>query len=499
MKTSTYAPIGRMIPRFLSDFDSSTAMLTALGNYLRGEDFPGAGVIPPAKWVAREVNELSRQTRESMISWSGFVEALPPENLYRVRSEQISQWVVNNYQKKTFPAIAIGSASGAMVHLHAALGIPWLPQTFLVPVRRPQDISVDDPKRIMDWGKEPGDVLLKNNPDVQLHHMFDPVQDRLVHEYMTSFRVKKIKLGAIYEQFIKESLAPGGTILVSECQLKWPTTRIDNRHVFQFGHPGIATREEYQKGGSRVKNFLSKNNSDVNKWDAPNTDSESAEAEWGFEPLLYKDIERVAAEGGYKIKRVTYTEPDHPSPFVAELYRWWYRQRRMVSNRLVAGSYNQFEPYWTIKTGSVPFWMKFNSESSAQWLEEYLSHHDSFDEIYLMLSAHGLHGLDLPGTDRWKSILAKSKIRGEFFGVDPQKEADDFSSFIKYNLEFKKNLKARYPIPGPLGFNRLYEFAQHSEGKFRIKFIDYNHMDLSPEPFQQEQTQPEPKRIEPGY
>jgi hypothetical protein len=482
MKTPTYAPIGRMTPRFLAEFDSTSAMMTALGKYLRGGDTPGMDTASLPEWLGREINKFVRQTRETMHTLSGFMEAIPPESLDKIHSGQMSKWVINNYPKKPVPAVAIGASSGALTHLQVALGIPWLPQTFLIPVRRPSDMHVDQPKLTMKWAADPARLLLKNNPDLQLHHVFDPNQDRHMLENMAYFRVKKLRLGTIYERFITDVLPPGGTIFVSECQRKWPATKVDNRHFFQFGSVGGASEKEFLEGSARVEKFLNQYESPVRKWDAPKPDGEIPEAEWGFETALYEDIERIAREGGYKIKRIVFEEPDHPSPFVAELYRWWYRQRRILSNRLVAGSFTLIEPYWTLRTGSVPFWMKYNMEPAAKSLEEYLNDHDNYDELYLMLYPAGKEGIGMAAAEHWESILAKAKKRGKFLGADAERMPGDFDSFIRNNTDFKNSIKSRYPIPGPLGIRKFSEFAEKSEGRYKIRFVDYRSQDINSEP-----------------
>ena len=90
-----------------------------------------------------------------------------------MRAEEVSRWVVSHYPRRRYPAAVIGSSNGALVHLCAALGIPWLPQTFLVPVRR-SGVHPDEPAEELQWGREPARALLAANPDLQLHHMFDP-------------------------------------------------------------------------------------------------------------------------------------------------------------------------------------------------------------------------------------------------------------------------------------------------------------------------------------
>src|SRR5437868_4983855 len=188
----------------IADFDSAAGMLRALGRFLHGKDFPGLGINPDSlEPVGLLVNQLPRFLREQVYMWSGWAEAIAPKDLSRVSSAEISRWVVGEYPHRQYPAAAIGSSSGALIHLCAALGIPWLPQTFLIPVRR-SGIVPGDMKRDMAWGREPGRLLLQANPELQLHHMHDANQDRLMVQRMTYFRVKFLRLPEAYERFLQD-------------------------------------------------------------------------------------------------------------------------------------------------------------------------------------------------------------------------------------------------------------------------------------------------------
>jgi hypothetical protein len=78
-------------------------------------------------------------------------------------------------------------------------------------------------------------VLLAANPDLELHHMHDANQDRLMVAGMSYFRIKWRRLPDAYERFLHDLLAPGGTVITVECGLQWPTTQIGKRHLFQHG------------------------------------------------------------------------------------------------------------------------------------------------------------------------------------------------------------------------------------------------------------------------
>jgi pimeloyl-ACP methyl ester carboxylesterase len=187
-------PLGWTRPPIAS-FDSASAMVRATGRILRGKDFPQLGLAPGLLMpvmdpLAGALNSLPRQGRELFYITASGREAIPPERLEEPLAEEISRWVVDQYPRRTYPAAMIGSSNGAAVHLCAALGIPWLPQTVLIPVQHP-GLSPDEPKQDMAWGREPGENLLAANPELALHHMHDANQDRLTIQRLTYFRVKR--------------------------------------------------------------------------------------------------------------------------------------------------------------------------------------------------------------------------------------------------------------------------------------------------------------------
>ena len=460
--------------KYVANFDSEAAMLRALGNYLRGEDFPMLGSMPRSveplmKALVAVVNGLPRRVREEVYTWSGRSEAVPPKRLEQVRAEDVSRWVVSHYPRRRYPAAVIGSSNGALVHLYCALGIPWLPQTFLVPVRR-SGVHPDEPVEELQWGREPARVLLSANPELQLHHMFDPNQDRLMARRMSYFRVKRLQLGNTYERFLEGTLAEGATLFVAECALKWPTTRIGERHVFQFGALGGATPEEYLRGSERVEDYLARYGSHRQHWDPPQPDGERPEAEWGFEPILREDIERFAREKGYRVRRIIFEEPEDPSPLVADLYRRWYEEHGLPTNRLLVESFILMEPWRALRTGSVPFWMVFNTESSADRLERYLEVADPYDYIHLMLFSHGVDSVGLAPIERWRSEVRRARKHGGFVGVDERRFPRDFATFVRYHTDLKK-IPTRYPLPEPLSLSRLDAILDRSGDRYPVRWI----------------------------
>ncbi|WP_216843482.1 hypothetical protein [Phytoactinopolyspora alkaliphila] len=455
-------------PSFMAGFDSASGMANALAHYLRGEPFETIGNPPVLRGPAQSIRRFSRKTREKAFIAAGAAETISPRRVHRLDLGAVGDWLADEYPDTTYPAVAIGSSNGALNHLYAAMGIPWLPQTILVPVR--QKVHPDDPKEALRRGERYGRRLVEAHPGIQLHHMHDPNQDRLMVRALTYFRIKRRVLGQDYEQLLRDRLPPGGTIIVADCRRTWTTTQVAERFVFQHGAPGGATESEYHHGSARVAEYLRRYDSPVRRWEGPELDGQSPEAEWGFEPSLLDDIQRFADEHGHRVVRLSFDDPEDASPLVADLHRWWYRRRRIPSNRLIVSSFAVTEPYWTARTGSVPFWMKFNTEPSLASLDEYLRAVDPYDEIYLMLFQHGVEAVGVPGKEQWEAVLGHARRTGNTLGVDLDEFPLDFSHFARYDQAIPQQIPSRYPLPAPLQLSELEEFLAGHKDDYPVEY-----------------------------
>jgi hypothetical protein len=174
-------------------------------------------VTPLVERVLPAVNLLPVRLREQVYRIASGSEAAPPGELHAVSAELVARWMVGRYPRREYPAAIVGSSSGALTHLAVALGVPFLPQTFLLPVAQPQ-VAPDDPRDDLAAGAGPGRLLLDANPEVALHHMHDPNQDRSSLARMTYFRLKRRRLGAAFTGFLADTLPRGATLLVADCR-----------------------------------------------------------------------------------------------------------------------------------------------------------------------------------------------------------------------------------------------------------------------------------------
>jgi len=458
--------------RLIIQFDSCTSMLKANASFLHGNDFAGLGMVHPlAPQFGDAINTIPRWMRREIYRWSGWLDALKTGELKEIEGEKVSEWAASFYPERQYGGVMVGSSNGAAVHLGAALGIPWLPQTFLTAARRDHD--PDQPMKDVEWGRKAIKPFLDANPDWEAHQMNDPLQDRLMITKMGYFRIKRLKLGQGYENFIRRNVTTGGRLLTVECQNTWPKYPVQDRHTFQIGGFGGITSLEYLEGSQRVRDFLKKVGSNVEKWETFKPGNEQPEAEWGFAESLLKDSRRFAAEAGYRLERLVFKEPEFLSPFIADLYIWWYKRRGLPTHRLFMENFALLDPYWTLKTGSIPLWLAFNTDPSTEMAKQYLDHHSAgFDEIFAMVMSNGVpDGIGLTSICEWKKILSKAKKRGEFLGVNDKEYPMDFGNFLKAHPDLKKKITDRFDFPQPLTWEELEQFFSETKGRYKVEWI----------------------------
>jgi hypothetical protein len=250
------------------------------------------------------------------------------------------------------------------------------------------------------------------------------------------------------------------------------STHAGERHLFQVGGKGELPPEAYFQDSQQIADFLRRRGSEHRQWNPPAPDGRWPESEWGFEPALREDVEQFAREHGFRVRRIVFDHPQDLSPLVADLYRWWYQQRGLPSDRLFVQSFVHLQPWWTLRLGVVPFWTVFNDQMSADRLNNYLDTTKPYDEIYMTLFSNGLHALGIGSIDQWRSILNRARQHGEFIGVDEQKYPVDAASYVRHYTDLKK-LDGRYPIPEPLTLDQLDDFLAQAEDCYSVRWIEH--------------------------
>jgi hypothetical protein len=449
------------VPRFVADFDSSTGLVRGLAAALHQQPHRRLGRSWLAALAVRGSRAVPERPRTAAFRRSGAAEGLSPDDLVDVAPEEFGSWVASMYGPRQCEAVAVGSSNGAVMHLCAAMGIPWLPQTFLVPVRRSAD--PDDCMRDASLAGASTARLLASQPDLQIHQMHDPNQDRLMVAKIAYFRMKLRALTDSYRSYLRRTLAPGGTIIVIDCTTSWPVTRRGDRHVYQHGAVGGLMPSEYDEGSPRVARFLGDQGADVRRWEFPTTDEESPEAEWGYEPAMDADIHAFADAEGYRVTRLRFPTPESPSALVADIYRDWYVGEGADATRLLAETFICVEPSWALATRSVPLWLTFGTEPSLEKLSDYLRERPEHRELIVTLFPHGVRSAGYAAAERWVLAGKRLGVPTSLAGVRTTQWPADFASLVNYQRALDRTA-TRQPFLPPLRLDRA-EAAIRRDGK----------------------------------
>ncbi|RJE23339.1 TAP-like protein [Aspergillus sclerotialis] len=491
----------------IADFDSASSMLRAVGRHLHFRDFPKLGISTSLTRAMPLVNFLPHPLRNTVYSTVGAAES--QKDLSTFDAETVATATVNHFPAyRKYPAIAIGSTNGALTHLYTAMGIPWLPQTFLVPVTRPKRAAIRhgvlDMSAEMEWGRSAARSLLDRNPGLELYHMADPNQDQLMVARMAYFRVKFVTLPAAYTKFLVEALDSGGTILVARCGLKWPGTVVGERHYFQAGAVGGITAGEYIDGSNAVRGTVESQKSALGgihekvlgqeqrtNWNAPAPNCDIPEAEWGYSDGLTDDIIEFAKQHGFQIKYIDYDHPETASPVVADLYTQWREQLRTPTSSLLVENFIVMEPWLAIRYNLIPFWTVFPVKPSLEKLQEYLRLHRErgkpFQDGFLFLFCSGVDSIGLAGVDEWRGVLdchfaardkglegrvGEGRTRVRVLGIDERKFPKDFGfpALYQSHLVGAVGEEGQHVMPPDLGSDVFEEFMVRNAGRYGVYY-----------------------------
>jgi hypothetical protein len=397
----------------VASFDSATVLQAGLAAALRGERFAHLGQGPIAAAAIRIGGRLPWALLRRVYTRVGASEGLDPERLGDVDMSVVAGWLADGYPGRRYPAVLIGSSNGALSHLAAAMQVPWLPGTVLVPVSRTGDPR--RPDQAMLFGERFAPRLLECNPDVALHHMHDAVQDELMVARMTYFRLKWQRLPEAYARFLTTRLAPGAPVVLVEDRSQWPVVRIGDRHVFQTG----------AQGGVEPEDYLARPHT-------PRPDDEAAEAEWGADRCLGAAVAAWCAESGHPLITLTYTGPQVPADAVATVLRTWYRGRGEAGDRLLVPSFVLGDPWTTISTATVPYWTFFSVQPALRALDLHLAASPPYQQVDILQFQHGVCSAGVATPQNWVDVARRHGATARLVGLDPGRFPHDIATLGRY-------------------------------------------------------------------
>jgi hypothetical protein len=373
--------------------------------------------------------------RAGLLPWSalrriytriGAAEGISPRRLGDVDLAAVADSFAERYPKRRYPAMLLGSSNGALTHLAAAMQVPWLPDTVLVPVARVGDL--DRPDHAMDFGRSVASALLDRNPDIVLHHMHDQLQDALMAERMSYFRVKWRRLPAAYAAFVDNNLAANGTVVVLHDHSAWPVTRIGPRHVFQAGG----------RGGTPPEGYLARPHTP-----APN--DEAAESEWGLDAISAMTCEPGALSAAIAMQRSATTDRK-PQP-----QRW----RRSCAAGIALEASQQlvwsFRVSFSATRGKPSALLRFRIGSTfavqpaLQALDNYLDNAEPYRDVNVFLFEHGAESAGIAKPVDFAHVIRRHGATAHFDGLDPRRFPHDIGTLGRYGRVFDQLPRAKQP------------------------------------------------------
>ncbi|HEY9290480.1 MAG TPA: hypothetical protein VIP98_04290 [Microlunatus sp.] len=421
--------------KVVASFDSASVLHASIASALRGQPFSNLG---NPQWLGRLIRVAGRlpwPALRELYRRVGGAEGLRPEQLDQVDLADVAEAFAAEFPDRQYPAILIGSSNGSLAQLAAAAQIPWLPQTVLVPVHR-----IGDPQRpdqALEFGRRWGPRLLQANPDIVLHQMHDSAQDRLMTARMTYFRVKWQSLPEAYLRLLSRRLAPEAPVVIIDDQVRWPVTRVDQRHWFQTGGLGGLSPAEHLALPY-----------------APQADDEAAEAEWGADPQFVRAIEAWCADHDHPIVKISYTGPQQASHPVAAMLRDWIRDRGEAADTLIVPSFILGDPWRILNRALTPFWTYFPVQDAVASLDRHLRQTDRFRTVLVLAFQHGVKSPGMATADDFAEVIRRHGAEPRMLAVDPKRWPHDIGSLARYGAALDAITPARKPW-SPIGIGTV--------------------------------------------
>lgn len=324
-------------------------------------------------WLTKSLLKVVGVFPQSVAHWlvprAQNANAIDAEVIKKLKIDDLIRVRLSDYKnvKGPFPAITMGvGMGGTTAHLALALGGPFLPQAYVLTLKNgSMDGNVEHYFKL---GAEAARKVTENNPDIMSIQHYDPIHDGWLTRRVNHLRLKLIEMPAVYQEYIRENLIPGGEIVYLDGSASWKQYRVGEKNVFQVGGWGDISAEEFLNGSERIRAYCKKEKMQSG-WQLQGYPLiDGAESEWGSEPGLGESIEAFCHREGYKFTRITFNDPNQ---FNILAFRAIKKQLEL-ENRVPAGYlieiFSQYDASAVLKSGLVPLWLIFNTNDSAEFL-----------------------------------------------------------------------------------------------------------------------------------
>lgn len=274
------------------------------------------------------------------------------------------------YLRGRFPAITMGvGMGGTTAHLSLGLGGPFLPQAFVLTLKRG---AMDG--NVMDYFNLTADIareVTSKNPGVMSIQHYDPIHDGWLVRRVNHLRLKLIELPVAYKEFIRNRLEAGGELVYLEGKANWKQFKVGEKNVFQVGGWGDIPDDEFLNGSPRIHKYCEQEGIKFEDWKLNGYPLiEGFESEWGSEPGLGEAAEKFCKQEGYKFTKISFPDPNQFNRLAFRAVKKQLEMEGKEPSGTIIETFSQFDTSAVQNNGLIPLWLIFNTEDSARFLKE---------------------------------------------------------------------------------------------------------------------------------
>jgi hypothetical protein len=394
-------------PILESPESSSPIVTRAVAAGLKGEYCDSYSISAWQKPVLRALGALPQSAARFVLSRFETLSGLSPDRLAGLSIDTLVRARLADYEGLTgpFPAIILGAAlGGASAHLSLALGGPFLPLAFVTTIK---------------GGSQSGDVmtyfqqsarlareLAEQNPGVVTIQHYDPVHDGWMTRFANHLRFKLLELPPAYQNFIRERMAPGGTVCYLDCGAKWLRFKVGGRSYFQVGGWGGISAWEFLEGSYRLREYCKSTGLRSTNWTLPGYPLEQGpESEWGVEPEFGAALEDFCYREGFRFLRIALPEPHDYSRLAYTATARLLSKYGQEPDGVIIEMFSQFDATAVQFGGLLPVWLVFNTRDSLAFLKDMIPSFPSGKPIFFSPLATFSLTPDLVPWSEWEVAL----------------------------------------------------------------------------------------------
>jgi hypothetical protein len=402
------------------------------------------------------LGSLPQDAARFIVSRFESISGLPPTVMDNFKIDNLISTRLADYADLSgpFPAIIAGAAlSGATAYLSLALGGPFLPQAFVLSLKRGS--FTGDVNEYLDRSLDSALRIADENQNLMTIQHFDPVHDGWMTRFVNHLRFKLLDLPPAYAEFIKSRLEPGGAVVYLDSGASWLRYRVGPRSVFQVGGWGGISPEEFLESSDRIRVYARKAGLKFADWKLNDYSLERGpESEWGSEPGLDLALEAFCKREGYRFVRVPLPHPDDFSRLAfTAAGRILEKEGRQPAGVLVE-MFSQFDAHASRQAGLLPLWLIYNTNDSLQYLREMRGEFPEGKPVFFSPLATFSLTPDLVPWTEWEKAL--SGLEWINIGTRPSHYPADARTLVKWVDPLREWVaKNRNPITKTLSAEEL--------------------------------------------